>query len=205
MPNPNEVACSFIPAFFERLASGPSELASMYAPQSSLVVVDSDCGTTEASGADVVPTILNLATIFNGREWCVERFSAASLYSGVCIHTSLAVESATARHYFHFVTVLEEIPARDYEPPSYYIRHQTIIRQGAVEKEQPSEKKVDDVEARLADHQRSEDGPASTNAQRSHGPVLRGWLRGELPLLSARVLRMVTQSRSHGPPWPVPH
>ncbi|ORC90749.1 uncharacterized protein TM35_000071730 [Trypanosoma theileri] len=138
MLTPQEVACDFIPAFFERLASKPAELAEMYGPQSTLVIVDFENGTTEATGAEIPQTIEQWASILQGCALTVESYLAAPLYSGVNVYVTMKAESSAAWHYFHFVTTLESYSAGAYGPEAYYIRHQIMMRPGAAEKEQPA-------------------------------------------------------------------
>ncbi|KAH9579807.1 hypothetical protein LSM04_002075 [Trypanosoma melophagium] len=136
MLTPQEVACNFIPAFFERLVSKPAELAEMYGPQSTLVVVDFENGTTEVTGAEIPQTVEQWASILRGYELTVENYLAAPVYGGVNMYVTMKAESNVAWHYFHFVTTLESYSAGAYGAEAYYIRHQIIMRPGAAEKEQ---------------------------------------------------------------------
>lgn len=135
MPTPTEVAYKFAPAFFEELATAPENLAGMYGSESALMLVDFECGTKKVYGADIAPALVQWANIIQNCQLTVGDVSVLPFHSGVCIHLTLVAESASVRHFFQFVTNLEEYPAGDYGPSSFYIRNQIVTRTGAVEKE----------------------------------------------------------------------
>nr|CCC91132.1 conserved hypothetical protein [Trypanosoma congolense IL3000] len=138
MSTPTEVACKFIPAFFEDLATNPENLSKMYGTESTVMFVDFDCGTKQVSGSDISPSLVQWSHILKDCDLCVESYSAFPLYCGVSVYATLVAETATTRHYFQFITILEQCPTGDYRPMSFYIRNQVIMRPGAVEKEQAS-------------------------------------------------------------------
>ncbi|PBJ80932.1 RNA-binding protein 42 [Trypanosoma cruzi cruzi] len=144
-----EVACQFIPAFFERLASNPAELAEMYGPNSSLTIVDFVYGTTEVRNEDVPRAVEQWAQILQGCELCVESYSAVPLYGGVSVYVTMFAESKTTRHYFQFVNILEAYGAGAYGSEAYFIRHQILIRPGSAETEQPEPEVTPDQEPKL--------------------------------------------------------
>ncbi|RNF25935.1 putative RNA-binding protein [Trypanosoma conorhini] len=137
MLTPQEVACQFVPAFFERLASNPAELAEMYGPNSSLTIVDFVYGTTEVRNGDVPRAVEQWSQILQGCEMCVESYSAVPLYGGVSVYVTAFAESKSTRHYFQFVNILESYNTGAYGSEAYFIRHQIVMRPGSAEKEQP--------------------------------------------------------------------
>ncbi|ESL06335.1 hypothetical protein TRSC58_05993 [Trypanosoma rangeli SC58] len=137
MPTPQEVACQFIPAFFERLASNPADVAEMYDSNSSLTIVDFVYGTTEVRNGDVPRAVEQWSQILQGCEMCVESYSAVPLYGGVSVYVTMFADSKTTRHYFQFVNILEPYNTGAYGSEAYFIRHQILMRLGSAEKEQP--------------------------------------------------------------------
>ncbi|RNF11319.1 putative RNA-binding protein [Trypanosoma rangeli] len=137
MPTPQEVACQFIPAFFERLASNPADVAEMYDSNSSLTIVDFVYGTTEVRNGDVPRAVEQWSQILQGHEMCVENYSAVPLYGGISVYVTMFADSKTTRHYFQFVNILESYNTGAYGSEAYFIRHQIVMRLGSAEKEQP--------------------------------------------------------------------